>query len=116
MMRAIMLLACVVVVGGLQRGTLGDITANWLSTTWISTGGCSSCWFGAPEDAAGTALAWRSCSTHLPAVPSPPAVILGVPLLKALLGPQYSSLGVVAGISSFIFQLPLMLILFEVSR
>ncbi|KAI7841279.1 hypothetical protein COHA_005052 [Chlorella ohadii] len=78
MMRAIMLLACVVVVGGIQRGTLGDITANWLSTTWIST------------------------------------VILGVPLLKALLGPQYSSLGVVAGISSFIFQLPLMLILFEV--
>ncbi|PRW59648.1 PIN isoform B [Chlorella sorokiniana] len=77
MMRAIMLLACVVVVGGLQRGTLGDVTVNWLSTTWIST------------------------------------VILGVPLLKALLGPQYSSLGVVAGISSFIFQLPLMLILFE---
>jgi len=38
MMRAIMLLACVVVVGGIQRGTLGDITANWLSTTWISTG------------------------------------------------------------------------------
>jgi hypothetical protein len=38
MMRAIMLLACVVVVGGLQRGTLGDVTVNWLSTTWISTG------------------------------------------------------------------------------
>ena len=38
-----------------------------------------------------------------------------MPLLKALLGPQYSSLGVVAGISSFIFQLPLMLILFEAS-
>ena len=43
MMRAIMLLACVVVVGGLQRGTLGEVTANWLSTTWISTGACSSC-------------------------------------------------------------------------
>jgi predicted permease len=41
-------------------------------------------------------------------------VILGVPLLRAALGPQYASLGVVAGISSFIFQLPLMLILFEV--
>jgi len=43
-------------------------------------------------------------------------VILGTPLLKALLGPQYANLGVVAGISSFIFQLPLMLILFEVSE
>lgn len=42
------------------------------------------------------------------------AVILGTPLLRALLGPQYANLGVVAGISSFIFQLPLMLILFEV--
>ena len=42
------------------------------------------------------------------------AVILGTPLLAALLGPQYANLGVVAGLSSFIFQLPLMLIMFEV--
>ena len=41
-------------------------------------------------------------------------VILGVPLVRAALGPQYANLGVVAGISSFIFQLPLMLVLFEV--
>ncbi|KAG7673403.1 hypothetical protein Ndes2526B_g03151 [Nannochloris sp. 'desiccata'] len=41
-------------------------------------------------------------------------VILGVPLVRAALGPQYSNLGVVAGISSFIFQLPAMLILFEI--
>lgn len=41
-------------------------------------------------------------------------MILGVPLLQALLGPAYANLGVVAGVSSFIFQLPLMLILFEV--
>lgn len=41
-------------------------------------------------------------------------VILGVPLLRVALGPQYANLGVVAGISSFIFQLPLQLFLFEV--
>lgn len=40
-------------------------------------------------------------------------VVLGIPLLIATLGPQYGSLGAVAGISSFIFQLPLMLIFFE---
>ncbi|EFN53206.1 hypothetical protein CHLNCDRAFT_137056 [Chlorella variabilis] len=78
MMRGIMLAACALVFGGLLRRSLGEVTANWLSTTWIST------------------------------------VILGTPLLRALLGPQYANLGVVAGISSFIFQLPLMLILFEV--
>ena len=49
---------------------------------------------------------------HLP--PPSTAVILGTPLLRALLGPKYANLGVVAGISSFIFQLPVMLILFEV--
>jgi predicted permease len=41
-------------------------------------------------------------------------VILGVPLLRAALGPQYANLGVVAGISSFIFQLPVQLFMFEV--
>lgn len=40
-------------------------------------------------------------------------VVLGIPLLIATLGPQYGSLGAVAGISSFIFQLPLMLIFLE---
>lgn len=40
-------------------------------------------------------------------------VVLGIPLLIETLGPQYGSLGAVAGISSFIFQLPLMLILLE---
>ena len=40
-------------------------------------------------------------------------VVLGIPLLGATLGAQYASLGAVAGISSFIFQLPLMLIFFE---
>jgi hypothetical protein len=40
-------------------------------------------------------------------------VVLGVPLIGSLLGPQYASLGVVAGISSFIFQLPVMLFMFE---
>eukprot|EP00889_Picochlorum_renovo_P004743 jgi/Picre1/31773/NNA_007123.t1 len=40
-------------------------------------------------------------------------VVLGIPLLIATLVPQYGSLGAVAGISSFIFQLPLMLIFFE---
>ena len=49
-------------------------------------------------------------------LPAPEPVILGVPLLKALLGPKYANLGVVAGISSFIFQLPHMLILFEVGK
>jgi predicted permease len=43
-------------------------------------------------------------------------VILGVPLIRAALGAQYSNLGVVAGISSFIFQLPAMLILFEIDK
>jgi predicted permease len=43
-------------------------------------------------------------------------VVLGVPLVRAALGPQYSNLGVVAGISSFIFQLPAMLILFEIAK
>jgi len=43
-------------------------------------------------------------------------IVLGVPLLRAALGPQYSNLGVVAGISSFIFQLPAMLILFEIDK
>ena len=42
-------------------------------------------------------------------------VILGIPLLTAALGPQYASLGAVAAISSFIFQLPVMLVLFEIS-
>ena len=42
-------------------------------------------------------------------------VILGIPLLRAALGPQYAGLGAVAAISSFIFQLPCMLILFEIS-
>lgn len=40
-------------------------------------------------------------------------MVLGIPLLCAALGPQYASLGAVAGISSFIFQLPLMLMFFE---
>lgn len=40
-------------------------------------------------------------------------MILGVPLIRATLGAQYANLGVVAGISSFIFQLPVMLILLE---
>jgi predicted permease len=40
-------------------------------------------------------------------------VVLGIPLLIATLGPQYGSLGAVAAISSFIFQLPLMLIFLE---
>lgn len=40
-------------------------------------------------------------------------VVLGIPLLIATLGPQYGSLGAVAGISSFIFQLPVMLIFLE---
>lgn len=42
------------------------------------------------------------------------SVILGVPLVTAALGQQYSNLGVLAGISSFIFQLPTMLFFFEV--
>lgn len=33
-------------------------------------------------------------------------VILGVPVLTAALGKQHAQLGVIAGISSFIFQLP----------
>ncbi len=40
-------------------------------------------------------------------------VVLGIPLLIATLGPQYGSLGAVAAISSFIFQLPVMLVLLE---
>ena len=40
-------------------------------------------------------------------------VVLGIPLLIATLGPQYGSLGAVAAISSFIFQLPVMLIFLE---
>ena len=40
-------------------------------------------------------------------------VVLGIPLLIATLGPQFGSLGAVAAISSFIFQLPVMLILLE---
>ena len=43
-------------------------------------------------------------------------VIIGVPLVRATLGAQYANLGVVAGISSFIFQLPAMLLLLEVHR
>lgn len=78
MMRAITLVVCALFFGLVLRRSLGEVTANWLSTTWIST------------------------------------VILGTPLLRALLGPSYASLGVVAGISSFIFQLPIMLVLFEV--
>ncbi|KAL4423172.1 hypothetical protein ABPG77_000305, partial [Micractinium sp. CCAP 211/92] len=58
MMRAIMLVACAFVFGLLLRRSLGEVTANWLCTTWIST------------------------------------VILGVPLLQALLGPAYANLGV----------------------
>ena len=37
-MRAITLAACALLFGGLLRQSLGDVTANWLSTTWISTG------------------------------------------------------------------------------
>jgi hypothetical protein len=33
-------------------------------------------------------------------------VILGVPVLTAAMGAQYAKLGIIAGISSFIFQLP----------
>lgn len=40
-------------------------------------------------------------------------VILGVPILAAALGPQYANLGILAGVSSFIFQLPVMLLLLE---
>ena len=75
MMRAIGLLGTFVVF---FRKGIGQVTANWLFISWVST------------------------------------VILGVPLLRAALGPQYSNLGVVAGISSFIFQLPVMLIMFEI--
>lgn len=37
-LRAITLLLCGLVVGGLMQQSLGEVTANWLSTTWISTG------------------------------------------------------------------------------
>lgn len=40
-------------------------------------------------------------------------VILGVPILAATLGPAYANLGILAGVSSFIFQLPAMLVLLE---
>lgn len=43
-------------------------------------------------------------------------VILGVPLIRAALGAQYANLGVVAGISSFVFQLPVMLVMMEIHR
>lgn len=75
MLRAICLLGSCAVF--FRRG-IGEITANWLFISWVST------------------------------------VILGVPLLRAALGVQYANLGVVAGISSFIFQLPVMLIMFEI--
>lgn len=43
MMRGIMLAACALVFGGLLRRSLGEVTANWLSTTWISTGERACC-------------------------------------------------------------------------
>jgi hypothetical protein len=33
-------------------------------------------------------------------------VILGIPVLEATVGKQFAQLGVIAGISSFLFQLP----------
>jgi hypothetical protein len=122
MLRGIALAACALLFGGLLRRTLGEVVANWLSTTWISTGrrgwsaalgACLRCLLGRAGESNSAAPAWL---LHLAAflLRSPLAVILGVPLLRALLGPQYANLGVVAGISSFVFQLPLMLLLFEV--
>ena len=106
MMRAVMLAACALVWGALLRRSLGEVTANWLSTTWISTGARLP-----PPHARGWAHARHAARAPAPAAA---AVILGTPLLRALLGPSYANLGVVAGVSSFIFQLPLMLVLFEV--
>lgn len=37
-MRAIMLACSATVVGGLGQRSLGEVTAVWLNTTWISTG------------------------------------------------------------------------------
>ena len=78
MLRAVTLVCCTLLFGGALRGSVGDVAAAWLCTTWVST------------------------------------VVMGTPLLRAVLGPAYAPLGVVAGISSYIFQLPLMLFLFEV--
>eukprot|EP00892_Ulva_mutabilis_P001562 jgi/Ulvmu1/11406/UM075_0068.1 len=43
-------------------------------------------------------------------------VILGVPVLRSAMGDQFAKFGILAGISSFVFQLPLMLVLLEVHR
>ena len=41
------------------------------------------------------------------------SIVLGIPLARAALGPQYANLGVLAGVSSLIFQLPVLLFMFE---
>jgi hypothetical protein len=38
-MRTIMLVACALVFGLGLRQSLGEVTANWMTTTWISTVG-----------------------------------------------------------------------------
>jgi hypothetical protein len=44
------------------------------------------------------------------------SIIFGLPIIVALYGPQYAVFPVFASISSFFFQLPLQLILFEVDK
>ncbi len=56
----------------------------------------------------GTVMTYWMCATWIS------TVILGVPILSAMLGTAYANLGVLAGVSSFIFQLPVMLVGFEV--
>lgn len=56
------------------------------------------------------------CMVHWVATTWISTAILGVPVIRAALGTQYAQLGIIAGISSFIFQLPVMLFFFEVHR
>lgn len=55
----------------------------------------------------GDAMAHWICTTWIS------TVILGVPILSATLGVAYAYLAILAGVSSFIFQLPVMLVLLE---
>jgi predicted permease len=104
MMRAISLLACAALFGGGLRRSLGEVSAAAAAAAahfLCHLPGRHTC-IGCTQ----VTMSWLNVSWVS-------TVILGVPLVKAALGAQFANLGVVAGISSFIFQLPLMLVALE---
>lgn len=103
------------VIRGLGIGTNLYVAENWrfictfLILRVLALAACAAFTWGT-HGSLGDAMAYWLAATWIS------TVILGGPVVSAALGKQYNYLGVLAGVSSFIFQLPLMLAGFEVHR